>query len=103
MRLEIADQIENKLLKRIEMKITVEEEKTPSRKELLAQIAAKLGKDADVISINKIEQKFGEKKSITYARIYDTKEDKIKNESKYILERTEGKKEENKETEKGSE
>ena len=74
---------------RIELEALIEgiEGATPSRKEVIADIAKEIGKSADVIAIRKIDQKFGRTKAIVYARVYETREQKEKLEQKTILER----------------
>jgi len=85
MKIKIEKEVENPLLQRKEIIGTISEiSQTPSRKEVLKQIAAITGATEDRVSIKKIEQKFGENSATIYAKIYKTKEIKEKIEPKHL-------------------
>ena len=89
MKIKIEKEIENPLLQRKEIVGTISEiSQTPSRKEVLKQVAAITGATEDRVSINKIDQEFGENSATIYAKIYKTKEIKEKIEPKHLEKRT---------------
>ena len=104
MKMEIIKEKENPFLHRKELNILIECEKTPSSKQVLELIAANKGASEDAICIDKINQKFGERKAACYVKIYENKEFKEKFEPKKKLkEKTEKEKPEEKKTEKKEE
>ena len=92
MKLKIEKEVNNPLLKRKEIVVIAEDiNQTPSRKEILAQVAAVTGNIPDKIAIDKIQQEFGQNKAIIHAKVYETKEDKDKIEPKFKEKRLAGK------------
>jgi len=72
MKIEIAKQFENPLLRRKELVINVVSDKaTPSRAELSSKLAAILDTKEDLIVIDKIIQKFGTTESEVIVRVYE--------------------------------
>ena len=81
----IVSERENKLMERKELVFEEESEKaTPSREELRKKLAASTGAKEELIVVQKINQKFGEKRSVCTANIYSTKEALEKNELKHV-------------------
>ncbi len=89
MNLNIVKEIENQLIGRKELKLVAEHPNspTPSRKDLLKTIAAKLGKDEKLLVIRKIKSCFGKPVSYIYVHLYNDPKDVFKWEPKYVLER----------------
>lgn len=88
MKVEILNEQENKLLQRKELDFLVKELKvTPSRIEIIKKIAALKGVPEENIVIEKIRQEFGKKEAKVKARIYKEKNQLMKIEAKYVLER----------------
>ena len=101
MEIEILDQKENKLLDRLEVKFKVEHSKspTPPRQQVREKLMGLLTKDLDKIFIIRLKSHAGANISYGLAHIYSSKERALQIEPKYIIERNEGKKQEEKEAE----
>ncbi|MFH1285879.1 MAG: 30S ribosomal protein S24e [Candidatus Micrarchaeota archaeon] len=88
MDIKITEQRENPLLKRTDVKfVATFANATPSRSEVGAELAKKLGVDIANIAINDMIQGFGEKKVKGYAKVYVDSKTKEATEHKYRLER----------------
>ncbi|MFH0987175.1 MAG: hypothetical protein V1911_03980 [Candidatus Micrarchaeota archaeon] len=102
MDIEVISEKENKMFSRREISARVSGfEVTPSRKALVSAFASKFGADEKAISILKVGQEAGRSEAVCLLNIYQSA-DGIKNEEKYLRERTWGK-EEKKEGEAGAE
>jgi small subunit ribosomal protein S24e len=78
----------NPMLHRSDVRFeVVHEEATPSRLSVRDSLAAKLNKDADEVVIHELDTKFGMRKTVGYAKVYDTAEDAQDVEQEYMLER----------------
>ena len=93
MKTKILDKLDEVLLNRTKVEFEVEQEgkATASRDEIRKQLAAQLGTTEDLISIDKIDQKFGESVSRGIAYLYSKKEDMDKITPKHIAKRDAGK------------
>lgn len=73
MDVDIIAEDENPMLHRTDVTFElVHDEATPSRLQVRDSLAAKLNKDADEVVIRKLDTKFGMRKTIGYAKVYDT-------------------------------
>ncbi|RLG21934.1 30S ribosomal protein S24e [Candidatus Micrarchaeota archaeon] len=100
MDIEVIEERKNPLLERKELEILAKAfSSTPSRKELIDLISAKLGIGKDLVVIRKIEQGFGMQKARVVARVYDNPDALRRYEAEHIIKR--GQKEEKKEVEEG--
>jgi small subunit ribosomal protein S24e len=61
----------NELLHRTNIIATITNMTTPTRKEILKKVAAILGCDEKLVVIDKINQNYGEHKSLAYIKVYD--------------------------------
>lgn len=71
---------------------TIAQSATPSRKEVLALVAAKLGCEQNRVVIKQIKQEYGERVIEVYANVYDSADDVKRIEYPHYLKRLEGKK-----------
>ncbi len=94
MKIKKINENENKLLNRKEVVVEIENEKTPSKTEVLKILSEKFSISEDSIKINKIIGKFGINIFEVNANVYPSKEDKERIERKPKKES--GKKGENK-------
>jgi ribosomal protein S24E len=95
--MEITEQKRNELFKRTE--ITARKRSntgTPKRKELIEELAGDLKMSVDKLVIDKVNQPYGSKTVTVYAKAYDSADELKAMEPKYKIERTEGKKVEEK-------
>lgn len=65
----------------------VHDEATPSRLSVRDSLAAKLDKDSAEVVVHETETKFGMRKSVGYAKIYESPEFARDIEQEYMLER----------------
>jgi small subunit ribosomal protein S24e len=65
----------------------VHEDTTPSRLSVRDSLAAQLNKEAEEVVIHAIDTKYGMRKSIGYAKVYDTPTAAQDIEQEYMLER----------------
>ena len=63
------------------------DEATPSRLQVRDSLAAKLNKDADEVVIRKLDTKFGMRKTIGHAKVYETADHATDVEQEHMLER----------------
>ena len=89
MNIEIIKQKENPLLERVEVEGIIHHpnEPIPSRDSVRAKLAAMLNKSEDQVVIQKIEGQFGLQQTKLRAHVYESKEDALKKEPKYLLKR----------------
>ncbi len=88
MELEIIAKKANPLLQRqlVHMRVQYDAE-TPSRSQIKASVAKKLGAKEDCISINEIKPHFGKKAAEVYALVYDKSEVMASLEQEHIASR----------------
>lgn len=88
MDVEIVNEEENPMLHRTEVKFEiVHDEATPSRLSVRDSLAAKLDKDSDEVVVHEMEAKFGMRRSIGYAKVYENPDFARDIEQEYMLER----------------
>lgn len=88
MEIEILDQEENPLLHRTEVSFEiVHEDATPSRLSVRDSLAAKLDKDSDEVVVQSLDTKFGMRRTIGTAKVYESSDDAMDIEQEYMLER----------------
>ncbi len=88
MKIEITNKVENPLFDRTEVSFEViQDGPTPSRAEVVKELASLMKADVDMVVIHVLHQPFGMKKTFGKARIYKTK-DAMAIEPEYLLERT---------------
>ncbi|MFC6837492.1 30S ribosomal protein S24e [Halomarina ordinaria] len=88
MDIEIIEEVENPMLHRSDVRFqVVHDEATPSRLSVRDSLAAKLNKDADEVVLHSLDTKYGMRKTLGYAKVYDTSEDAQAVEQEYMLER----------------
>ena len=88
MDIEILDEEENSLLHRTDVTFeVVHEDASPSRLSVRDSLAATLDQDADQVVVHKLDTKFGMRKTIGYAKVYESAEDATEIESEYMLDR----------------
>ncbi|MFB6086665.1 MAG: 30S ribosomal protein S24e [Halodesulfurarchaeum sp.] len=88
MDIEILDEEENSLLHRTDVTFeVVHEDASPSRLSVRDSLAATLDRDADQVVVHKLDTKFGMRKTIGYAKVYESADDAAEIESEYMLDR----------------
>jgi small subunit ribosomal protein S24e len=88
MDIEIVSEKENPMLHRRDVRFqVVHEDATPSRLSVRDSLAAKLNKDAEEVVIHSLDTKYGMRKSLGYAKVYDSPEDAADVEQEYMLDR----------------
>jgi small subunit ribosomal protein S24e len=88
MDVEIIDEDENPMLHRTDVRFQLtHEEATPSRLSVRDSLAAKLNKDASEVVVHSLDTKYGMRKSVGYAKVYDSAEQAKEVEQEYMLER----------------
>jgi small subunit ribosomal protein S24e len=88
MDIEIVSDEENPMLHRRDVRFeVVHDEASPSRLSVRDSLAAKLNKDAEEVVIHSIDTKYGMRKSLGYAKVYDSPADAADVEQEYMLER----------------
>jgi len=66
---------------------TVHDETTPSRLSVRDSLAAKLDKSSDEVVVHELDTAFGMRKTVGYAKVYESPEFARKVEQKHMLER----------------
>jgi small subunit ribosomal protein S24e len=88
MEIEIIEEVENPMLHRTDVRFAVvHEEATPSRLSVRDSLAAKLNKDSSEVVLRELSTKYGMRKTIGFAKVYDSPEAAIDVEQDYMLER----------------
>lgn len=88
MDVEIISQEENPMLHRTDVTFEiVHDEATPSRLSVRDSLAAKLDRDSNEVVIREMSTKYGMRKSVGTAKVYDTAEFALDVEQKHMLER----------------
>ena len=88
MDVEIIDETENPMLHRTDVRFQLtHEEATPSRLSVRDSLAAKLNKDAAEVVIHRLDTKYGMRKTVGYAKVYDSADHAKDVEQEYMLER----------------
>ena len=89
MKMEITEKKENPVLKRTEVRFTVDHagESTPTKGAVVEELAKQLKAKKDYIILNSIESVYGSGRSKGYAKVYASKEDAQAVEPEYLLKR----------------
>jgi len=89
MKIEIKEQKENPLQKRVEVYFTIDHvgESTPGRNAVAEDIAKKMKSKRDCVVVDSIESVYGIGKSKGYAKVYSSKKCALAYESDYLLKR----------------
>ena len=88
MEIEIVDETENPMLHRTDVRFELtHEEATPSRLQVRDSLAATLDKDSAEVVIRKLDTKFGMRKTIGDAKVYDSPDDARDVEQDHMLQR----------------
>lgn len=89
MKMEITQKRENALLKRTEVRFTIDHrgEATPARGAVVDEIARQTKASRDVVVLNNIDTVYGGGMSKGYAKVYASRDAAFEFESDYILKR----------------
>jgi small subunit ribosomal protein S24e len=88
MNIEVIEQEENPLLHRTDVTFRVtHEDATPSRLSVRDSLAATLNRDSAEVVVHELDTKFGMRKTIGYAKVYESAADAAEVEQKYMLDR----------------
>jgi small subunit ribosomal protein S24e len=88
MDIEILDEEKNSLLHRTDVTFeVVHDDASPSRLSVRDSLAATLDQDADQVVVHELDTKFGMRKTIGYAKVYETAADAAEIEEEYMLDR----------------
>ncbi|WP_246984548.1 30S ribosomal protein S24e [Halorientalis marina] len=88
MDVDIINEDENPMLHRTDVRFQViHEDATPSRLSVRDSLAAKLNKDAEEVVIRKLDTKYGMRKTVGSAKVYETPADAMDVEQDHMLER----------------
>jgi small subunit ribosomal protein S24e len=88
MDVDIISETENPMLHRTDVTFELShEDATPERLQVRDSLAAKLNKDADEVVIRQLDTKFGMRKTVGQAKVYDTADYARDVEQDHMLER----------------
>ncbi|MEE6209625.1 30S ribosomal protein S24e [Salarchaeum sp. III] len=88
MEIDILEQDDNPLLHRTEVSFEItHEDVSPSRLSVRDSLAAQLDKNSDEVVVHSLDTKFGMRKTVGYAKVYDSAESAIDVEQEYMLDR----------------
>ncbi|MGM0399286.1 MAG: 30S ribosomal protein S24e [Halobacteriota archaeon] len=88
MEIDILEQETNSMLHRTDVTFeVVHEDASPSRLSVRDSLAAKLDKDSEEVVVAKLDTKFGMRKTVGYAKVYESAADAADVEQDYMLER----------------
>jgi small subunit ribosomal protein S24e len=88
MDVDIINEDENPMLHRTDVRFrVVHEDATPSRLSVRDSLAAKLNKDAEEVVIRKLDTKYGMRKTVGSAKVYESPADAMDVEQDHMLER----------------
>ena len=88
MDIEIIEEEDNPMLHRTDVRFeVVHEEATPSRLSVRDSLAAMLNKDAEEVVVHELDTKYGMRKTVGYAKVYDDPEFAREVEQEHMLER----------------
>jgi small subunit ribosomal protein S24e len=88
MDIEIIDEEENPMLHRTDVRFELtHDEATPSRLSVRDSLAAMLNKDSAEVVVHELDTKFGMRRTVGYAKVYETPDDAREVEQDYVLER----------------
>jgi small subunit ribosomal protein S24e len=88
MELRIVEEADNPMLHRKDVRFELtHEESTPSRLSVRDSLAAKLDKASEEVVVHELDTKFGMRKTVGYAKVYETPEHAQDVEQEFMLER----------------
>jgi len=88
MDVDIISEEENPMLHRTDIRFeTVHDEATPSRLSIRDSLAAKLDKGSEEVVVHELNTKFGMRKTVGYAKVYESPTHAKDVEQEYMLER----------------
>jgi small subunit ribosomal protein S24e len=88
MDVEIIDEDENPMLHRTDVRFQLtHEEATPSRLSVRDSLAAKLNKDAGEVVVHELDTKYGMRKTVGYAKVYEDADAAEAVEQQHMLQR----------------
>ncbi len=88
MNIEILEQEENPLLHRTDVTFeVVHEDASPSRLSVRDSLAAALDRDSEEVVVHELDTKFGMRKTVGYAKVYESAADAAEIEQDYMLDR----------------
>ncbi len=88
MDIHIVREEENPMLHRTDVRFEVSHnQETPARLAVRDSLAAKLNKDSEEVVIHELDTKFGMRKTVGYAKVYETPEHATAVEQDYMLKR----------------
>ncbi len=88
MEIDIIDESENPMLHRADVRFqVVHEDATPSRLSVRDSLAAMLNKDAEEVVIRTLDTKFGMRKTVGHAKVYESSDHARAVEQRYVLDR----------------
>ena len=88
MDIDIIEEDENPMLHRTDVRFEiVHEEATPSRLSVRDSLAAKLNKDSAEVVVHKLDTKFGMRKTVGYAKVYESPDHARDVEQEHMLDR----------------
>ncbi|MFB6165600.1 MAG: 30S ribosomal protein S24e [Haloarculaceae archaeon] len=88
MDIDVIAEEENPMLHRTDVRFqVVHDEATPSRLSVRDSLAATLNKDAEEVVVHELDTKYGMRKTVGYAKVYESPEDAQDVEQDYMLER----------------
>ena len=88
MDVDIIEEDENPMLHRTDVTFELtHDDATPSRLQVRDSLAAKLNKDADEVVVRKLDTKFGMRKTVGAAKVYETADAATEVEQDHMLER----------------
>jgi small subunit ribosomal protein S24e len=88
MEIDIIEEDENPMLHRTDVRFQLlHDDATPSRLSVRDSLAAKLNKDADEVVVHELDTKYGMRKTVGYAKVYETPEHARDVEQDHMLER----------------
>ena len=83
----IVSEDDNPMLHRTDIRFeTVHDEATPSRLSVRDSLAAKLDKDAEEVVVHELDTTFGMRKTVGYAKVYESPEYAAEVEQEHMLE-----------------
>ena len=88
MDIEILEQEDNPLLHRTDVTFqVVHDDATPSRLSVRDSLAAALDRDSEEVVVHELDTKFGMRKTVGYAKVYESAADAAEIEQDYMLDR----------------
>ena len=89
MKMEITQQKDNPLQKRVEVYFTIDHngESTPGRNAVAEEVAKQLKSKRDCVVVDNIESVYGKGMSKGYAKVYESKEAALEFDREYLLKR----------------